>query len=194
LRRVFNRSYLHLIYLQIRTDAPMARTEREVAGLLREQHRLASTRRPDDFFIMNQTTILTAARQARDSFTLLIAGLALLSLLVGGTGIAAVMWLSVRERTGEIGLRMAVGSRPRDILVQFLCESLMLGLTGGLGGVVLGTGASWLIGLPGRWQTAITPLPVVLVPIVSLLIGLVSGIFPARQAARIDPIMALRDK
>ena len=170
----------------------MARAEREIAGLLRERHRLDRRGRPDDFSIQNQVKVLAAARQTGNSFTALITGMALISLLVGGVGIMAIMLLTVRERTVEIGLRMAIGSRPRDILLQFLSESLLLGLTGGLGGVLLGLLAALLLGLVTAWKTAIAPLPAVFSLLFSLAVGLLSGIIPAQRAAAIDPIAALR--
>ncbi len=110
LRRVFNLSYIHLVYIRVKNGSLMARAEREIAGRLRERHRLDRRGRPDDFSIQNQVKVLAAARQTGNSFTALITGMALISLLVGGVGIMAVMLLTVRERTVEIGLRMAIGS------------------------------------------------------------------------------------
>ncbi len=192
LRRVFNLSYIHLIYIRVKSCSLMARAEQEIAGRLRERHRLNRRGLPDDFSIQNQTTVLAAARQTGNSFTLLITGLALISLLVGAVGIMAVMLLTVRERTVEIGLRMAVGSRPRDILLQFLSESLLLGLAGGLGGVLLGLLTAQAVGWGTAWKTVISPLPAALALAFSLAVGLVAGIIPAQRAAAIDPIEALR--
>jgi putative ABC transport system permease protein len=172
----------------------MARAEGEIRGRLRERHRLEWRNLADDFSIQNQTTVLAAARQTGDSFTLLITGLALISLLVGAVGIMAVMLLTVRERTVEVGLRMAIGSRPRDILLQFLSESLLLGLAGGLGGVLLGLLAAQAVGWGTAWKTEISLLPAALALVFSLAVGLVAGIVPAQRAAAVDPIEALRAK
>jgi putative ABC transport system permease protein len=193
-RRVFNQDYLHLIYIQVRNDRSTTDAERQITGLLRNRHRLTARHQPDDFSVMNQATVQAAAMKTGDSFTTLIAGMAVISLMVGGIGIMAVMLLTVRERTAEIGLRMAVGSRPRDILWQFLCEALLLGLAGGAGGIALGTLTIAGIGLFTPWQAALTLRPIVAAMLFSLTIGLTFGIYPARRASRLDPITALRSK
>ncbi len=194
LRRVFNLNYIHLVYIQVKSSRLMTKAEQEITGRLRERHRLNRRGLADDFSIQNQTNVLAAARQTGNSFTLLITGLALISLLVGAVGIMAVMLLTVRERTGEIGLRMAVGSRPRDILLQFLSESLLLGLAGGLGGVLLGLLAAQAVSWGTAWKTEISPLPAALALAFSLMVGLLAGIIPAQRAAAIEPIEALRAK
>jgi putative ABC transport system permease protein len=135
LRRVFNMTFLKNIYIQVREQNRMDDAEREIRSVLRKQHRLERYDRPDDFDIQNQKNVLQARSATSGSFTWLITGLAGISLILGGTGILAVMLLSVRERTSEIGLRMAVGARPKDILTQFLFEAIILGLMGGISGV-----------------------------------------------------------
>jgi putative ABC transport system permease protein len=124
--------------------------------------------------------------------TLLLGGIASISLVVGGIGIMNIMLVSVRERTREIGIRKAIGARALDILAQFLVEALTLSLLGGLLGVALGLGVSALIAQVAGWSFAFTPTTLVAAVMSSLLVGVVFGVWPARQAARLDPIAALR--
>ena len=124
--------------------------------------------------------------------TILLGGIASISLLVGGIGIMNIMLVSVRERTREIGVRKAVGARGRDILAQFLVEALTLSVLGGILGVVLGVAVSAVIGQIAGWGFAFNPVTVVVALGFSLLVGSVFGVWPARQAARLDPIVALR--
>ncbi len=130
--------------------------------------------------------------QTASSFTVLIAGIAGVSLFVGGVGILAIMLMSVRERTSEIGLRMATGARRRDILLQFLVEALVLGFVGGLGGVLLGVAGAVGAGEFTEWQTVVPPEIVLLALGFSLSVGLFFGVYPARRASLLDPIDALR--
>jgi len=192
MRRVFNTDYVKTVFVSVRRREEMGEAEREIAAILRERHRLDRHSRPDDFSIQSQATVLAAAESASASFTSMVVGVGAVSLGVGGIGILALMILAVRERTPEIGLRMAVGSRPRDILVQFLSEALMLGLAGGLVGVVLGATAAVTVGLLTKWRMVIAVGPVVLAVISSLGLGLLFGAYPARKAASLDPIVALR--
>jgi putative ABC transport system permease protein len=191
LRRVMNINYLNSIFVQIRNQEAMERGESEIRELLRERHRLNRRNKPDDFTIQNQMNLIRAERATTASFTLLIGSIAGISLLVGGVGILAVMLLSVKERTSEIGLRMATGARPRDILVQFLWEALILGISGGLMGIIAGLLSALIIGLVTTWKTVVTPESIVLSTIFSLATGLIFGVYPAKRAARLDPIVAL---
>jgi putative ABC transport system permease protein len=124
--------------------------------------------------------------------TILLAGIASISLIVGGIGIMNIMLVSVRERTREIGIRKAIGARGRDILAQFLVEALTLSVIGGAIGVVLGIAVSIVVGQVAGWGFTFQPLTVVVAVGFSLLVGVVFGVWPARQAARLDPIVALR--
>lgn len=189
LRRVFNTPWLSIIFVSVRDPARMEEAESAITALLRERHRLGE--KPDDFAVQNRTRLLAAQRETVASLTLLTSGLAALALLVGGAGILALMLLSVRERTGEIGLRRAVGARQRDILLQFLAEATVLALggwligsvTGGLGALALALATEWKVGLP--LEALLASLAMVLVT------GLGFGAFPARRAALLQPIQAL---
>lgn len=190
LRRVFNTTWLTAVFVSVADRGRMREAEAALRELLRERHRLAPGA-PDDFAIQDQVRLLAMQRAAIEGLTLLTAGLAGVSMLVGGAGILALMFLSVRERTAEIGLRMAVGARPRDVLVQFLGEAALLALGGWaagtlvamLGGVALALGTTWQVALPARALLA------------SFLMALVTGVgfgaFPARKASLLPPIRAL---
>lgn len=191
LRRVFNIKHLEVIYVQIRERGLMHQAEAEIRELLRERHGLAQQQKPDDFTIRNQVTALEVEQESTASFTLLIAGIAGISLLVGGIGILAIMLLAVKERTNEIGLRRAVGARSKDILLQFLLEALLLGLAGGLLGTFTGVIAAIMIGVTTAFTTVVPLNAIVLSLIFSLSVGLFFGVYPARKASFLDPIEAL---
>lgn len=190
LRRVFNVSWLSAVFAAAASPERMEEAEREIRGLLRERHRLAEGR-ADDFAVQNQAKLLSMQKQLVDSLALLTGGLSGVALLVGGVGILALMLLSVKERTAEIGLRMAVGARPRDILLQFLGEATLLALagwtTGALGGGVAAAavafGTSWAVAVPGEALLASFAMAV--------LTGLGFGALPARKASLLPPIQAL---
>jgi putative ABC transport system permease protein len=192
LRRVFQLTYLSSILVQARNEGQMERAEAQIRELLRERHRLNRRRKDDDFTIQSQLQVRRAQEQTARSFTLLISGIAGVSLFVGGVGILAIMLMSVRERTGEIGLRMATGARRRDILLQFLVEALVLGFVGGLGGVAFGVAGAVGAGELTEWQTVVPPQIVLLALGFSLSVGLFFGVYPARRASLLDPIEALR--
>jgi putative ABC transport system permease protein len=174
------------------TDADsMESAKTAMTALLRERHDLASTD-DDDFDIFDQTQLLEAASSISGTLTLLLGGIASISLVVGGIGIMNIMLVSVRERTREIGIRKAIGARGRDILAQFLVEALTLSLLGGLIGIALGLAVSAGIGQLAGWGFAFDPTTVVAAVTFSLAVGVVFGVWPARQAARLDPINALR--
>jgi putative ABC transport system permease protein len=169
----------------------MTTASAEITSLLTERHDLAATDTAD-FNVFNQTQLLDAASSISGTLTLLLGGIASISLVVGGIGIMNIMLVSVRERTREIGIRKAIGARGRDILAQFLVEALTLSLLGGLIGIVVGLGASAVIGQLAGWGFHFNPATVVAAVIFSLAVGVVFGVWPARQAARLDPITALR--
>jgi putative ABC transport system permease protein len=163
----------------------------DITALLRERHEIASADE-DDFSIFDQTQLLEAASSISGTLALLLGGIASISLIVGGIGIMNIMLVSVRERTREIGVRKAIGARGRDILAQFLVEALTLSLLGGLLGIVVGLVVSAGIGQLAGWGFSFDPTTVVAAVLFSLLVGVVFGVWPARQAARLDPITALR--
>ena len=181
-----------MIYVQARDGARLDGAEAQIASVLRARHRMSELERADDFAIQNQRLILEARLETVASFNRMTLGLGSVALLVGGIGILSVMLLSVRERRNEVGLRVAVGARRRDILVQFLVESLFLGTLGGLAGVIIGTGVAWGVGRSTEWDTVINGTALVVGLSAALGVGAVFGVFPAQRAAAMDPIEALR--
>ncbi len=168
-----------------------ARAEREIRGLLRDRHHLPAEVE-DDFQVRNLTEIASAQQEGTRTLTTLLASIAAVSLLVGGIGIMNIMLVSVTERTREIGVRMAVGAKPRHILGQFLVEALSLSVLGGVVGVGLGLlTAEWVAASFG-WPMLMRPDIIVIALVFSGLVGIVFGLYPAQRAARLDPIEALR--
>jgi putative ABC transport system permease protein len=191
LRRLFNAAHLTGLYVQARDERVMNAAAAQVGELLRERHRIGASR-PDDFTIQTQAEILEAAQETSQTFSLLLGSVAGISLLVGGIGILAMMVISVRERTKEIGVRRAVGARRRDILVQFVLEAASLSLAGGFLGIVVGLAGGVVLGRVTGWPTAISLLAILLAVGVSAAVGVFFGAYPARRAARLNPIAALR--
>ena len=165
--------------------------ERQVTALLRQRHRIGQAQ-DDDFSVRNLSEMLALAESATRIMSLLLGGIASVSLVVGGIGIMNIMLVSVTERTREIGIRMAVGARERDILSQFLIEAVLLALTGGAMGIVIGSAGAILISQFAGWSTVISPAAVVLAFGFSAAVGVFFGFYPARKASRMDPIEALR--
>jgi putative ABC transport system permease protein len=163
----------------------------EITALLRKRHDIAPGE-DDDFFVMNQADMLEMANQITGILTAFLGAIASISLLVGGIGIMNIMLVSVTERTREIGLRKAVGARKGDILIQFLLEAVVLSVLGGLLGILLGTGLGKLVDLTGLMNSVVTPDSVLLAVGFSIAVGLFFGIYPANQAAKLNPIEALR--
>jgi putative ABC transport system permease protein len=163
----------------------------EITALLYQRHGISSTGTAD-FSISTQAQLLGTVSSVSDVLTLLLAGIASISLLVGGIGIMNIMLVSVRERTREIGIRKAIGARARDILAQFLVEALALSLAGGVIGIGIGAIASFAIGTYAGWGFIFNPATVVVAVGFSILVGIVFGVWPASQAARLDPVVALR--
>jgi putative ABC transport system permease protein len=182
---------IRTIGVSVASVAAMSGAKTAIATALYQQHGLAATATAD-FSILDQAQLLATASSIAGTLALLLGGIASISLIVGGIGIMNIMLVSVRERTREIGIRKAVGARGRDILAQFLIEALTLSLLGGLIGVVLGLGVSALIGQIAGWGFAFSPVIVAVALLFSLAVGIVFGVWPARQAARLDPISALR--
>jgi putative ABC transport system permease protein len=186
LRRVFNSTWLTTVFVSVADVAEMPKAEAEIGTLLRARHR-----KPDDFEVQNLTRFLAIQKETADSLTLLTTGLAALALLVGGTGILALMLLSVKERTGEIGLRRAVGATPRDILVQFLFEATLLAFGGWTLGVVVGACGAAAVAFSTRWTIGV-PIEALLASFaMAATTGLGFGAYPARTASRMPPIEAL---
>jgi len=190
MRRLFNVTYVDRIYVQAAHAGALSRAENEVRDLLRQRHRLRG--RSDDFTIQNQATLLKTERETSRSMTLLVGGAAGISLLVGGVGILAVMLISVRERTGEIGLRRAAGARKRDIRDQFLLEAAILSCTGGIIGVASGVAGATLLSRLGYWETVVSWRAAAGGFLFAASLGIVFGLYPALRAAELEPIEALR--
>jgi len=179
------------ISIKVRAGEDMADAEQQIRGVLRQRHRLQPYQ-DDDFWLRNLSEVLQTQEESSKVMTYLLAAIASVSLLVGGIGIMNIMLVSVTERTREIGLRMAVGARGRDILLQFLVEAITLSLIGGIIGIVFGLGGSRAISYLAEWRTLVSMEAIVLAFGFAALIGIFFGFYPARKAARLDPIEALR--
>ncbi len=193
MRRVFNRTYLSEIDVSCNTEHDMEMATEQIANLLRQRHEL----RPpfpdnDDFNVRSQSQILQASQQSSQVMTSLLGSIALVSLLVGGIGIMNIMLVSVTERTREIGIRKAVGATGHHIMMQFLIEAVVIALMGGLLGIVLGVTGAESVGHLMHWSVFIEPASVIVSVVVSGSAGIFFGIYPARRAASLNPIEALR--
>jgi putative ABC transport system permease protein len=221
LQDVLRIDYLHNVLVSVEMAGESSRVSRDIVRLLRDRHQLGPSD-PDDFTVkpqardavvgkglnpmlaravmgsvvgLDKVTLEDMARTLERSsrtMTLLLSSVAAVSLLVGGIGIMNIMLVSVTERTREIGLRMAVGARSRDVLIQFLAEAITLSMTGGVIGIVLGVAASGSVGRLLRWATVISPASIAIAAGVAAAVGIFFGFYPARQASQLDPIDALR--
>jgi putative ABC transport system permease protein len=189
--RLHGHQFISQILASTHTSQDVVAAQAEVKAIMRESHRLA-VYDDDDFQVRNQDEIAKAASGTTEVMTILLATIAGISLLVGGIGIMNIMLVSVTERTREIGIRMAVGARPADVLWQFLVESIVLSVCGGAIGVALGFGGAALLETITGWQTLVTPPTVALALGFSVAVGVFFGFYPARRAAALDPIIALR--
>lgn len=183
--------YLRQILVSATEPASIPTAQTQISELLRMRHKIAAYDQ-DDFTIRNQADLVTAATATTNILTVLLASIASVSLLVGGIGIMNIMLVSVTERTREIGIRMSVGARSRDILTQFLIEALVLSLLGGIVGIIIGVVGSRIISDIEKWPTIITAFSIMLSFGFSLAIGIFFGFYPARKAALLNPIDALR--
>lgn len=189
--RLIGITYVQNINVQAANADVINKVQDEITALLRSRHRLAPNV-PDNFTVRNLTAIMATVQETTGTITLLLGSVAAISLLVGGIGIMNIMLVSVTERTREIGIRKALGATFKDILMQFLIEAIVIGVTGGAIGIVLGIAGSYVISAFAGWNTAVSPLAIIGAFSFSLIIGLFFGLYPARKAALLDPIDALR--
>jgi putative ABC transport system permease protein len=191
MKRVTGDRYLRSVSIEVSAADRMSGAEDQIKSLLRQRHDLQPGQ-DDDFNIFNQKDIAQTAGQITTIVTYLLGAIASISLLVGGIGIMNIMLVSVTERTREVGIRIAVGAQASAIQLQFLIEAMMLSVLGGLIGVLIGVGAAHLVGVFANFQAIVSVGSIVLAFGVSLAIGIFFGIYPARKAAALDPIDALR--
>ena len=186
-----NARFVGVIQIKVASPDLLTDVQQQVIDLLRQRHRLQPYQ-DNDFDVRNLAETFAAQAESSRTMTLLLGAIASVSLLVGGIGIMNIMLVSVTERTREIGLRMAVGARSRDILGQFLIEAVTLALIGGVLGILLGVGGSTLIAMLAHWSTLITPASIAVAFGSAAFIGIFFGYYPAHKAAFLDPIEALR--
>jgi putative ABC transport system permease protein len=173
------------------SESTVTQTIADIQKILRREHRLR-TNQDDDFNVRNQADFLNTLNETTQAFTYLLAGIAAVSLLVGGIGIMNIMLVSVTERTREIGVRKALGATRKTIMLQFLVEAVVLCMLGGIGGVILGGGGAMLMSNIAQWQTSVSWSSIALALGFSAAVGIIFGVWPARRAAALDPIEALR--
>jgi len=190
MRRIVNQTFISRIFVKASSRKNIAKASRKIHELLRESHKLTDDRN-DDFSIVSQVDIEEMKKETTEMFTKLIVGVAGISLLVGGIGILAVMLISVKERTREIGIRRAVGATRKDIVRQFLYESLIIGFLGGGLGVVLGVGLTLGLTHWGHWTLILDPNSIWIASWACAGIGVLFGVFPAIKASKLDPMVAL---
>lgn len=191
MRRVLNIPYVHAVFVQARSSADLGSLERDVREILQGRYPGRSGML-DAFVVQNQAVLLRTERGAARALNQLVVAVALLALLAGGIGILAVMLISVRERTREIGLRRALGAKRQDIQIQFVLESVMLAAGGGLAGVIAGLAAAGGAAMLGPWDLVVSWRAAALGLACSTILGLLIGVIPAARAARLEPIAALQ--
>ncbi|MCK9409133.1 MAG: ABC transporter permease, partial [Bacteroidetes bacterium] len=191
LKKMTGRTYLGSIMTSAISEEAMQDAQDQITELLRVRHKLQSWD-DNDFTVRSQTEIATAAQATSQVLTILLASIASISLIVGGIGIMNIMLVSVTERTKEIGLRMAIGATGKNIQTQFLIEAVVLSLLGGLVGVLFGVLTSNLISVFAGWTTLVSPSSIILAFAFSAAVGIFFGLYPARKAAQLNPIDALR--
>lgn len=191
MRRILNIDYVNRIFTIAKSETALTQAEKEIENLLRDRHKLNETEKENDFSLDNKFNAIEAENDSLKTFEGFALWISVILLFIGGVGILSIMLLSVRERTPEIGLRMAVGARKTDVLKQFQYEALLLGISGGITGILFGLISSWIISKASEWPTYITIESTLISIIISISAGLIFGVFPAFRAAKLDPIKAL---
>ncbi len=193
-KRLFGMQFpgmVRLIMVQANGPVMMKEAEHQINVLLRQRHRITGNQ-DNDFTVRNLSEIMAAAQQSADVMSLLLGAIASISLIVGGIGIMNIMLVSVTERTREIGIRIAVGAKSKDILLQFLIESLVLSLIGGILGITIGIGGTYILSSFTQWPTLLSIQAILLAFFFAGSVGVFFGFYPARKASLLDPIEALR--
>ncbi|MBT6601713.1 MAG: FtsX-like permease family protein [Nitrospina sp.] len=190
LRRILNQNYISTIYVKADSRNNIERVAAKIKTILRDRHRIPDDAE-NDFTVISQIDLENLKAETSELFTRLIVGVAAISLVVGGIGILAVMLISVKERTHEIGIRRAVGATKGDIVAQFLIESIVIGLFGGFFGVVLGIGITFGASIWGAGNLLLDTNSIYISTSVCMIIGIIFGLFPAIKASRLDPMVAL---
>ncbi|HEU0168789.1 MAG TPA: ABC transporter permease [Chloroflexota bacterium] len=188
--RLNNQTFVNQVVVQVANADDMTNVQNEITTLLEQQHRITNGK--DDFSVRNNNSFIQTAQGVTSTMTMLLSGVAAVSLLVGGIGIMNIMLVSVTERTREIGIRTAIGARTKDILMQFLIEALTLSAAGGVIGIILGIGGSMGVSHAAGWSTVVSPQSVLMAFGFAAAVGIFFGYYPARKASQLDPIQALR--
>jgi putative ABC transport system permease protein len=182
---------VRIIMVKAKTEQDLGPAEQQINGLLRQRHHIGP-KQDNDFTVRNLTQMMQAAEQSTKVMTLLLGAIASVSLLVGGIGIMNIMLVSVTERTREIGIRMAIGAKTWDIRLQFIIEALILSLTGGVAGIIVGVSGSEMLAIVAGWTTVVSPFSILMAFGFSGLVGIFFGFYPAYKASLLNPIDALR--
>ena len=190
-KKLYGTKEIRAIYVEAESEQVMDKVSKSITKLLRNMHRLRDDQ-DDDFTIRNQSEMLQTMEDTTKTFTFLLAGVAAVSLLVGGIGIMNIMLVSITERMKEIGIRKAIGATRADILYQFLIESVILSVSGGALGILLGFLISKVIPNLGGFSTVIKPYSIILAVVFSITVGIFFGLYPANKASKMDPVEALR--
>jgi len=189
--RMFGTDKVRMITMEITSSKDIDNAIKEIEKLMRIKHKISNPE-DDDFTVRSQKEMQQLMENVTGTLTLLLGGIAAISLLVGGIGIMNIMLVTVTERTREIGVRKAIGAKRKDILVQFLIESITLSIVGGMVGILLGVGGSVAISKIAKWTTTVTPISIFISFFFSIAVGLFFGIYPANKASKLNPIEALR--
>jgi putative ABC transport system permease protein len=190
--RLFGANNINQIIVQVADGSQIDNVTTELTTLLRQQHKLTTASQVSDFTIRNNNDIISRVSSVSSTMTTLLGGVAAVSLVVGGIGIMNIMLVSVTERTREIGIRLAIGAQPRDVLAQFLVEAVVLSVLGGVIGILVGASVALLLPILAGLTTVLPWNAIALSFGVSAAIGMFFGIYPARKASQLDPIVALR--